>query len=37
MPLTDQIIVLGICAVFIGFGAVVAWGQIQTRNLKPPH
>jgi len=33
MAATDAIIVSAICAAFIGYGLILAWGDFQTRNL----
>ena len=33
MPITTIIILSAIVAVFALFGAVLAWGEMQTRNL----
>ncbi|MDR3420638.1 MAG: hypothetical protein P4L80_05245 [Xanthobacteraceae bacterium] len=36
MPATDAVIIAAIVAAFIVFGAVLAWGDYQTRNLRRP-
>jgi hypothetical protein len=33
MPLVDAIILALICTGFVGFAALLAWGQYQTREL----
>jgi multisubunit Na+/H+ antiporter MnhC subunit len=34
MPLFDVIILTAICAGFVGFAVVLAWGDYQTATLK---
>ena len=36
MPFTDALIVTAIVLAFVVFGAVLAWGEYQTRNLPRP-
>ncbi|MGA2815095.1 MAG: hypothetical protein ABSE67_02140 [Xanthobacteraceae bacterium] len=36
MPIIDALIISGIVLMFIVFGAVLAWGEYQTRNLQRP-
>lgn len=36
MPTIDALIVAAIVIVFVAFGAVLAWGEYQTRHLNPP-
>jgi hypothetical protein len=33
MPVTDAVIIAAIVAAFVVFGVVLAWAEIQTRNL----
>ncbi len=33
MPLVDAIILTLICIGFVGFAALLAWGQYQTRDI----
>jgi hypothetical protein len=36
MPVTDVVIIAAIVAAFVVFGVVLAWAEIQTRNLPKP-
>jgi len=35
MPITDALILSGIVAAFVGFGLILAWGEYQTRHIRP--
>ncbi len=35
MPVTDAVILSGIVAAFVGFGLILAWGEYQTRHIRP--
>ncbi|MGO9702881.1 MAG: hypothetical protein ACLPX7_26900 [Xanthobacteraceae bacterium] len=35
MPITDALILAAIVAAFVGFGVVLAWGEYQTRHIRP--
>jgi len=35
MPVTDALILSGIVAAFVGFGVILAWGEYQTRHIRP--
>jgi len=36
MPMTDALTVAAIVAAFIVFAVVLAWGEYQTRGMRPP-
>ena len=35
MPITDALVLTAIVAAFVAFGVVLAWGQYQTRHIRP--
>ena len=35
MSITDAFILTAIVAAFVAFGVVLAWGEYQTRNIRP--
>ncbi len=35
MPVTDAAVLTAIVAAFVAFGVVLAWGEYQTRNIRP--
>jgi len=35
MPVTDVIILTAITTAFVGYGLILAWGDYQTRNIRP--
>ncbi len=35
MPVTDALILTAIVAAFVGFGVILAWGEHQTRHIRP--
>ena len=35
MPITSILMLAGIVSAFVLFGAILAWGEHQTRNLPP--
>jgi len=35
MPITDVLILTAIVAAFVGFGVILAWGEYQTRHIRP--
>jgi hypothetical protein len=35
MPITDALVLGVIVAAFVGFGLILAWGEYQTRHIRP--
>ncbi len=35
MPVIDAAVLTAILTAFVAFGVVVAWGEYQTRNIRP--
>jgi hypothetical protein len=35
MPVTDVIILSAIVAAFVAYGLILAWGDYQTRHIRP--
>ncbi len=35
MPITDAVILTAIVAAFVAFGVILAWGEYQTRHIRP--
>ena len=35
MPVTDVVILTAITMAFVGYALILAWGDYQTRNIRP--